>query len=83
LRAGGKDDNDITLVTGLEGPLYRLVARRIVTDAVEGDRVRQGERLGLIRFGSRVDTFLPAGARPRVREGERTRAGVTVIGEWP
>jgi phosphatidylserine decarboxylase len=59
-----------------------LIARRIVTDPQVGDPVRQGERLGLIRFGSRVDTFLPAGARPRVRVGDRTRAGVTVIGEW-
>jgi len=60
-----------------------LVARRIVTDPVEGAEVRQGERLGLIRFGSRVDTFLPAGVRPRVAVGDRTRAGVTVIAEWP
>jgi phosphatidylserine decarboxylase len=60
-----------------------LIARRIVTDPQVGDPVRQGERLGLIRFGSRVDTFLPAGAQARVRVGDRTRAGVTVIGEWP
>jgi phosphatidylserine decarboxylase len=60
-----------------------LVARRIVTDPVVGSAVRQGERLGLIRFGSRVDTYLPAGARPRVAVGDRTTAGVTVIAEWP
>jgi len=60
-----------------------LIARRIVTDPQVGDPVRQGERLGLIRFGSRVDTFLPAGAQARVRVGDRTRAGVTVIGAWP
>lgn len=60
-----------------------LVARRIVTDPVVGAAVRQGERLGLIRFGSRVDTYLPAGARPRVAVGDRTTAGVTVIAEWP
>jgi phosphatidylserine decarboxylase len=59
-----------------------LIARRIVTDPAVGDRVRQGERLGLIRFGSRVDTMVPVGVRPRVRVGDRTRAGVTVIGEW-
>ena len=59
-----------------------LIARRIVTDPQVGESVRQGERLGLIRFGSRVDTFLPAGAQARVRVGDRTRAGVTVIGEW-
>jgi len=60
-----------------------LVARRIVTDPVEGTAVRQGERLGLIRFGSRVDTLLPVEARPRVAVGDRTVAGVTVIAEWP
>lgn len=60
-----------------------LVARRIVTDPAEGAVVVQGERLGLIRFGSRVDTFLPASARARVGVGDRTTAGVTVIAEWP
>ena len=75
-------------VRGPRGPVLvrqiaGLVARRIVTDPVEGATVRQGARLGLIRFGSRVDTYLPAGVRPRVAVGDRTRAGVTVIAEWP
>ncbi|HQW67690.1 MAG TPA: phosphatidylserine decarboxylase [Gemmatimonadales bacterium] len=43
---------------------------------------RQGERLGLIRFGSRVDVFLPAGTTILVKEGDVTQAGVTVIAEW-
>ena len=59
-----------------------LIARRIVTDPQVGDRVGQGSRLGLIRFGSRVDTFLPDHAEPRVRVGDRTVGGVTVIGAW-
>lgn len=59
-----------------------LVARRIVTDAEIGDTVAQGSRLGLIRFGSRVDTFLPDHAEPRVQVGDRTIGGVTVIGAW-
>lgn len=59
-----------------------LVARRIVTDPQVGDAVRQGERLGLIRFGSRVDTIIPGAVSVRVREGDRTKAGVTVIAEW-
>lgn len=59
-----------------------LVARRIRTDPALGEPVVQGERLGIIRFGSRVDTFLP-GAVPRVVEGDRTLAGQTVIAEWP
>ena len=59
-----------------------LIARRIVTDHELGDTVGQGSRLGLIRFGSRVDTFLPDHAEPRVRVGDRTVGGVTVIGAW-
>lgn len=60
-----------------------LIARRIITDHGEGTAVRQGERMGLIRFGSRVDVFLPQGARIKVAEGQRTVAGVTIIAEWP
>ncbi|HUG28444.1 MAG TPA: phosphatidylserine decarboxylase family protein [Gemmatimonadales bacterium] len=59
-----------------------LVARRIITDHPRGATVIQGDRLGLIRFGSRVDVFLPPGTETRVREGERTRAGQTVIATW-
>lgn len=59
-----------------------LIARRIVTDPEIGDAARQGERFGMIRFGSRVDTLLPEGARPTVNVGDRTLGGVTVIGRW-
>ncbi len=58
-----------------------LVARRILAFVREGDRVEAGERVGLIRFGSRVDVYLPAGTGPRVLLGQRTIAGETVIGE--
>ena len=56
-----------------------LVARRIVTYSREGDQVEQGERMGIIRFGSRVDVFLPTSAVPAVKVGETTTAGVSVI----
>jgi phosphatidylserine decarboxylase len=59
-----------------------LVARRIVTDHQLGATVRQAERLGMIRFGSRVDVFLPAGTRTLVHTGDTTLAGVTVVAEW-
>jgi phosphatidylserine decarboxylase len=59
-----------------------LVARRIVTDHEVGTDVHQGERMGMIRFGSRVDLFLPPGTRTLVQVGARTRAGVTVVAEW-
>jgi phosphatidylserine decarboxylase len=59
-----------------------LIARRIVTDHAVGTVVHQGQRMGMIRFGSRVDLFLPPGTRTLVQVGTRTRAGVTVVAEW-
>jgi phosphatidylserine decarboxylase len=59
-----------------------LVARRIVTDHDAGTAVRQGDRMGLIRFGSRVDVFVPATAKVMVHTGEKTVAGVTVVAQW-
>ena len=59
-----------------------LIARRIVTDHPVGTAVHQGERLGMIRFGSRVDLFLPLGTRVLARVGDTTRVGVTVVAEW-
>jgi phosphatidylserine decarboxylase len=56
-----------------------LVARRIVPFVKPGDIVARGQRIGLIRFGSRVDVYLPAGTSPRVALGQRTVAGETVI----
>jgi phosphatidylserine decarboxylase len=58
-----------------------LVARRIVTYAREGDTARQGERFGIIRFGSRVDVFVPTAWTPRVRVGDAARAGLTILAE--
>ena len=58
-----------------------LIARRIITDAKDGDRVRQGDRMGLIRFGSRVDVFVPTTTKLRVKVGDAMFAGVTVLGE--
>jgi len=56
-----------------------LIARRIVTYSREGEQVEQGERMGIIRFGSRVDLFMPPDAEVLVREGETTVAGTTVV----
>jgi phosphatidylserine decarboxylase len=58
-----------------------LVARRIVTFSQEGDTVGVGQRFGLIRFGSRVDTFLPPGHGPLVAVGQRAIAGETVLAD--
>jgi len=60
-----------------------LIARRIVTYPAVGDRIERGQRYGLIRFGSRVDVYLPAGSRIQASLGDRTVAGETVLGELP
>lgn len=56
-----------------------LVARRIVNPSREGDRVSAGDRMGIIRFGSRADLFLPPDARSDVAVGDRTAGGRTVV----
>jgi phosphatidylserine decarboxylase len=58
-----------------------LIARRILTFVREGDQVEAGERIGMIRFGSRVDVYLPARTGPQVLLGQRAIAGETLIAE--
>jgi phosphatidylserine decarboxylase len=85
-------DNEQASV-GLRGPhglvlvrqIAGSIARRIVTDSKVGDGVTQAARLGMIRFGSRVDVFLPitAQARVTVKLGDRVQAGATLLAEYP
>ena len=58
-----------------------LIARRIVCWVSPGDRAVCGERFGLIRFGSRMDTFLPIGTAVKVAVGDRVKGGETILGE--
>jgi phosphatidylserine decarboxylase len=58
-----------------------LIARRIVNYAKAGDAAEQGARMGIIRFGSRVDVFIPTDSAVRINVGERTVAGTTVLAE--
>jgi phosphatidylserine decarboxylase len=60
-----------------------LLARRIVCNLHPGQRVEQGDRFGLIMFGSRVDVYLSPSARVLVRVGDRVRAGSVVLAEYP
>ncbi|KJK50202.1 phosphatidylserine decarboxylase [Lentzea aerocolonigenes] len=60
-----------------------LVARRIVCEVAEGEKVTAGQTYGLIRFGSRVDTYVPRGSRVLVEAGQRTIGGETVLAELP
>ena len=79
------EQSSVGIETGSNHVLVRqiagLIARRIVTYSTNGQRVQQGDRMGIIRFGSRVDVFLPTTARPRVKVGDNTFAGVTVVAE--
>lgn len=60
-----------------------LIARRIVTYSKLGETAKQGDRMGIIRFGSRVDVFLPVNSTLRVKVGDITVAGVTVLAQLP
>lgn len=60
-----------------------LIARRIVCWRRPGEDLAIGDRIGLIKFGSRVDIFLPDGSRITVEKGQKVRAGESVIGELP
>ena len=78
LRPEGSDGARDLAVVQIAG----LVARRIVCDLVQGEGVRRGERFGIIRFGSRVDVYLPPGAEILVQSGITTRAGETILARF-
>ena len=86
LRAGDANERNAIRVTMDSGTsigvvqIAGLIARRIICDVKESDRVQRGQTYGLIRFGSRVDTYLPAGTAPRVGVGQRMIGGETIIG---
>src|SRR6476620_4077238 len=86
-KASEDNERQHILIEGSDGmrigftQIAGLVARRILAFVREGDAVDVGQRVGLIRFGSRVDVYLPAGTSPKVLLGQRTIAGETVIAE--
>jgi phosphatidylserine decarboxylase len=90
MRARASEENEQN-VFRLETPAGEIVfkqiagwiARRVVSWKKEGDVVVRGERVGMIRFGSRVDLWLPAGAEIRVRKGQNVTGGSTVLARWP
>ena len=75
--AEGSDAKDLAVVQ-----IAGLVARRIVCDLRQGEGVQRGSRFGIIRFGSRVDVFLPPGTEILVSAGITTRAGETVLARF-
>src|SRR5881227_1244341 len=85
-KASEDNERQHLLVEGSDGlkigftQIAGLVARRIIAFVREGDVVVAGQRVGLIRFGSRVDVYLPTGVAPRVLLGQRAIAGETILG---
>ena len=85
-KASEDNERQHILVEGRDGTrvgftqIAGLVARRIVPWVRPGDQVGTGQRVGLIRFGSRVDVYLPVGTAPQVILGQRTIAGETIVG---
>jgi phosphatidylserine decarboxylase len=71
------DGQDISIIQ-----VAGLIARRIVCWVKPGQKLERGERFGLIRFGSRVDLYLPPSVRLRIQRGDRVKGGVTIIGTY-
>jgi phosphatidylserine decarboxylase len=81
------EQNVFTLSTDAGEMVFKqiagLIARRVVSWKEEGERVARGERIGLVRFGSRVDVWLPKDAEILVRVGENLKGGSSVLARWP
>jgi phosphatidylserine decarboxylase len=85
-KASEDNERNCLLIAGARGrvgvvQIAGLIARRIVPFVREGETVGAGERIGMIRFGSRVDVYLPQGVKPLVCEGQTAIAGETVIAD--
>lgn len=88
-KASALNENNAIVITTAKGQdiltvqIAGLIARRIVCWIKEGMSVKRGERFGLIRFGSRLDVYLPPSARIAVKLGDVVRAGESILGELP
>ena len=83
-----RNENQTWLLTSPRGPVLvrqiaGLIARRIVAWKKTGEAVRRGERIGMIRFGSRTDLYVPTACAIRVQVGQRVKGGETVLASWP
>ncbi|MGE4443302.1 MAG: phosphatidylserine decarboxylase family protein [Desulfomicrobium sp.] len=84
-KASVDNERNALLVEDAEGKTWTvvqiagLIARRIICWGEEGDTLKRGQRFGLIKFGSRVDLYLPAGYEPTVRIGEKVFAGQSIL----
>jgi len=85
-KASEDNERNALVIAGAAGrigvvQIAGLIARRIVCWVKDGQEIGAGERIGMIRFGSRVDVYLPAGTAPLVSEGQTSLAGETIIAE--
>ncbi len=83
-----RNENQTWLLRTAKGPILvrqiaGLIARRIVGWKKSGDSVAAGERIGMIRFGSRTDLYFPATCTPQVQVGQRVVGGQTILALWP
>lgn len=83
-----ENEQNLIVIEGEQGvvafkQIAGLLARRIVFDKKEGDYVVRGERIGMIKFGSRVDLFLPDKATIKMKLKDKTKVGLTVVAEIP
>jgi phosphatidylserine decarboxylase len=90
MRASASTDNEqnvITLATDAGEITFKqiagLIARRVVCWKKSGDRVARGERIGLVRFGSRADLWLPRDSELLVKVGDHVKGGSSVVAYWP
>ena len=81
------EQNIITLATEPGEIMFKqiagLIARRVVCWKKPGDHVARGERIGLVRFGSRADLWLPSNSELRVKVGDNVKGGSSVLAYWP
>jgi len=87
-KASEKNEQMIVGLKGTQGKIMfkqiaGFIARRIVCDVKPGDTVIAGERFGMIKFGSRLDVFVPLSVDIHVKVGDITKAGETILGEYP
>jgi phosphatidylserine decarboxylase len=85
-KSSNRNEQNIIGIQGSTGVVFvkqiaGMLARRIVCRLRVGDEVQQGERFGMIRFGSRVEVYVPSSIHLSVSEGDRIRAGVSIIGD--
>ena len=83
-----RNENQTWLLRTSRGPVLvrqiaGLIARRIVGWKKQGDSVATGEKIGMIRFGSRTDLYFPASCTPQVQVGQRVVGGQTILALWP